>query len=92
MGEPGCAGAHSCFMGLFQEELLDLFVFTCSQFVCQRVSVCMCARLRSDVQGWVLVLQFWATHDLFFRSDTLLLWPGSNNNIPAASFLQNDRK
>lgn len=94
VGEPGSAGTHSCFMGLFQEELLDLFMFTCSQFVWARVCVCVCVcmRLCSDVQGWVLVLQGWVTDDLFIRSDTPLLWPGSNNNVHAAPYLQKDRK
>lgn len=38
VGEPGSAGTHSCFMGLFQEELLNLFMFMC---VCVRVCVCV---------------------------------------------------
>lgn len=33
VGEPGSAGTHSCCMVPFQEELLDLFVFTGSQIV-----------------------------------------------------------
>lgn len=39
VGESGSAGTHSCFMVLFQEELLDLLVFTGSQFVCLRVCI-----------------------------------------------------
>lgn len=42
MGEPGSAGTHSCFMVPFQEELLDLFMFTGSQ-------LCACARARARV-------------------------------------------
>lgn len=41
VGESGSAGTHSCFMVLFQEELLDLCVFTGSQFVC--LSLCIFA-------------------------------------------------
>lgn len=46
VGESGSAGTHSCLMVLFQEELLDLCVFTGSQFVC----LCIFASI-----GWVLV-------------------------------------
>lgn len=46
MGEPGSAGTHSCFMVPFQEELLNLFVFTGSQFVRLRTCACVCASAR----------------------------------------------
>lgn len=57
VGESGSAGTHSCFMVLFQEELLDLLVFTGSQFVC----LCVCVYLCLDEFDWVLVPSYWAT-------------------------------
>lgn len=42
MGESGSAGTHSCFMGLFQEELLDLLVFTGIHFVSVCIFTLMC--------------------------------------------------
>lgn len=50
MGEPGSAGTHSCFMVPFQEELLDLFVFTGSQFVCLRACTRACACVRASAR------------------------------------------
>lgn len=47
MGESASAGTHSCFMVLFQEELLDLLVFTGSQFV--GLCVCLCISVRLGV-------------------------------------------
>lgn len=54
VGESGSAGTHSCFMVLFQEELLDLLVFTGSQFVCLRVCVSLpqCVKLGVGPHLW----------------------------------------
>lgn len=74
MGEPGSAGTHSCCMVPFQEELLDLFVFTGSQIVRER------ARARMRKAGR------WSNRvDLLGHSDTPLLWFMEQQlDVPAA--------